>query len=898
MSNQTRTRPTTKVQSDGQPAYLRPKSRSVATPDLVVPNPPSAAVLRPRLFDLLDRGSTDLLTLVCAPAGCGKTALLSSWLAERPKERVGWLSLRRGGGEAIFWAELLEAIQRLVPPSSLLGRLAPPRVATPARFVVQFLNGFAELDEQITLVIDDFHVMHWRGVLDGLEQLLQAAPDSLRLVISTRHDPALPLHLLRASGELTEIRGHDLAFAEPEARELLAGMQVNLVPAEFEVLLDRTEGWAAGLRLFTLSQRNHSSNDMLKSFALDERPATEYLAAEVLARQPDDVREFLLKTSIVERITPQLAEALTDRADSAHELERLVANNLFIDRFDGHPPRYRYHQLFAELLRAEYQLSYRAALPDLHARAARWYFDEGESLEALQHALAADDLELLTQCMIESWFDLFARTDIPLRGDLLATLLKGKVDRSPELSAVVATIEFGAGSTRRAARRVQSASALLPSSADPRAQAIVTFAELLGHSFEGRCSESARLSMELLELSICEPFPPRAAETLRTIALGHLGVAELHLGLHDDAETHLNEAVELSRGADIPYTELGSVGGLAWLEYLRGHFRRAARVARTGVELAETRGLEQTHQASLSYATLAAVEYEWDDLDATQIHARRLAEIAHGTNDRVAKGLSLAIEASLCLTSGGESLALGLQHIRGARAETAQVESPSLRQSIAGLEVRLLTATGERDEAATLIERALRQDPENNALRAVRARLLLAGGDPDAALAELEPTGAAASPVVAVEQAALRSLAYRVKGSQQEMLDAFSETLTLAEPENMRQQLLGLGLGLRDLLSNHLRHKALHRWFAGELVRRLDGNEAGGAMALELLEPLSRRELEVLRYLPTMMSNADIGAELFVSVNTVKTHVKSIYRKLDASRRQEAVRRARQLQLL
>ena len=219
--------------------------------------------------------------------------------------------------------------------------------------MVQLLNGFTQLDEPIVVVIDDFHTVQSVEIASTLDELLRAAPASLRLVLSTRHDPMLPLHLLRASGELTELRARDLAFTPDEARELLDGLGLDVDSQSFATLLVRTEGWPAGLRLFVLSYGDRGDSGVLESLAFDGRPASEYLLAEVLRRQPEDVRDFLLATSIAERFTPDLADAMTGRTDSAQIAERLVADNLFIDRIDTQPPWYRYHNLFAELLRAD-----------------------------------------------------------------------------------------------------------------------------------------------------------------------------------------------------------------------------------------------------------------------------------------------------------------------------------------------------------------------------------------------------------------------------------------------------------------------------------------------------------------------------------------------------------------
>jgi LuxR family transcriptional regulator, maltose regulon positive regulatory protein len=848
---------------------------------------------------VLDRGIGGPLTMVSAPAGFGKTALLSSWLADRQHENVAWLSLRPRRGEAAFWAEYLEAIRRVVPRRSSLARLTPPRVATPAGFVVQLLNGFAELEEPLVIVIDDFHVVHGRGIAGGIEHLLRAAPDAFRLVLSTRHDPLLPVHVLRASGELTELRARDLALTSDEASELLSALELELDPADFKIVLDRTEGWAAGLRLFALSRRARGNGaSPVASLAVDERPAVEYLAAEGLAGQPEDVRAFLLRTSVVDRMTSDLAEALTDRPDSAQVLERLVNENLFIDRLETSPPWYRYHHLFAELLRVELLHLGRSEVPSLHAKAACWYLDQGASLDAVHHALAAGDLEVLTMCMVDSWIELVTQTDGALLDEFLDQVATNQLDASPELGAIAASSEFLKGEVRRGIVRLRKATASWPESPEPRAEAIRTFSELLRARLQGAFSEAATHAEGLLDLARSEPLPAQSAEALEAIALSELGVAELHLGRHEDARLNLEGALQASRQSDVPYSELSSIAALAWAEFTHGRLRRSARLARTAIDLAETRGWDESFKTTLALAALAIVEYEWDDLDSANEHVRQLARAVNNADDRAGRAWAAAIDAVLGLAVGGDAVELGLQRLRGARTDLLAVDSPPLRRFAARIEPRLLAATGNFDQARVLVTGLPADYSYCPGMLATQARIRLMAGDPAGALETLAAPAEVAHPAVGVERAVLRALAYRACGNESEALAALAEALSLAEPEGIRRPLIEGGPVLRDLLARHLRRSASHRWFAAELVRRLEGSGGNGVMPAELLEPLSPREGEVLRYLPTMMSNADIAAELFVSVNTVKTHVKSIYRKLDATRRPDAVRRARQLHLL
>src|SRR5262249_20390525 len=336
------------------------------------------------------------------------------------------------------------------------------------------LNGFAELDEPMVVIVDDFHLVKSREISGAIEQLLRAAPASLRLILSTRHDPPLPLHLLRASGELTELRARDLALTMEEAQELLDGLGVDLEPHVLSLLLEQTEGWAAGIRLFTLAHRTRSRElKLVDAIELDERPASEYLLAEVLRRQPEDVREFLLATSVAGRFTADLADALTGRSDSAHVAEQLVADNIFIERLDTQPPWYRYHHLFAELLEAELRHTAKHRIGELHARAARWHLENRAPLDAVHHALAAGDVELLTLCLVDGWFELVARSDTAFRTELLGRVPDADLDASAPLLAVLASIELINGNTSSGSRRLVRARKLWSADADLSTQAVL-----------------------------------------------------------------------------------------------------------------------------------------------------------------------------------------------------------------------------------------------------------------------------------------------------------------------------------------------------------------------------------------------------------------------------------------
>jgi LuxR family maltose regulon positive regulatory protein len=501
-------------------------------------------------------------------------------------------------------------------------------------------------------------------------------------------------------------------------------------------------------------------------------------------------------------------------------------------------------------------------------------------------------------CLIDGWFELIARTDAAFRSDVLAQIPETDIESSAQLSAVLASADFISGQSRSGARRLDKALKLQSKTSDERLQAILIFAQLLRQTSDGAFREAADLARDLLQRAESGPFLAQAGTTMRAIALSHLGLANVALERLAEAEVHLTEALEAARLADVPYAEVASMGGLAWLELIRGRLRRSARIARAAVDLAAARGWERSSQAALALSALAVVEQEWDDLDAAEGHSRELIETARRADDATARAWSAAIQASLCLAGRGEELELALERLRGAKADVDASESPRLQRSLCALEARLVAADADRDGALELVDKAVAANPASPGLHAVRARLALAAGDAQAALGALNQPADAAYPVVGVEREVLRAVALRATGDEAGALTSIGAALARAEPEGIRRPFLAAGPGVRELLAEHLRKAVSHRWFASELVRRLDGANGTRILPAELLEPLSARESEVLRFLPTMMSNADIASELFVSVNTVKTHVKSIYRKLEVTRRQDAVRRARQLHIL
>jgi LuxR family maltose regulon positive regulatory protein len=431
---------------------------------VMVPPTPAWLVARPRLLDLLTHGAQWLLTLVVAPAGAGKTMLLGCWVRSgQAPGPVAWVSLDRDDNDrARLWAYVLAGLRAsgAVPADGLLGTLVPPRADMADGFPPALVNGLAELPGPVVLVLDDAHELTDPRILADLEFLVRHAPAQLRLVLATRTDPALRLARLRLAGAVTEVRAAELAFSQAEAAELLGGLGTPLPDAEVAALWARTEGWAAGLRLAALSLQHHPDpGGFVAAFSGNDRAVADYLIGEVLDRQPADLRGFLLRTSIAERLTGGLADALTGGRDGVDQLRELERTNAFVVALDPKRIIYRYHQLFAELLRAELDHQHPDEVAELHRRAARWHAADGVAADAIRHALAAEDWDHARDLLVKRQATLYATPTIVW--ELLARLPSDLIRRDPELAMIAAWIRLVAGDLEAAEgyRRLAEANA-------------------------------------------------------------------------------------------------------------------------------------------------------------------------------------------------------------------------------------------------------------------------------------------------------------------------------------------------------------------------------------------------------------------------------------------------------
>jgi LuxR family transcriptional regulator, maltose regulon positive regulatory protein len=900
--------------TDGRAGAPRHAARSggLLATKLVVPLPRWRPVPRPRLLDLLEAGTQRPLTLLAAPPGSGKTVLLALWAASgRAPGRVAWVTVDPGDDDPTrFWAHVLAALREsgAVPPDGPLAGLDPPPKEGVERFLALLINGLAELATPVVLVLDDLHEAAGPGVPAGLRFLLRHGPPQLRLVVATRADPPLSLHRLRVAGRLGEIRAVELAFTPAEAGELLAGLGVDLPDGELEALWKRTEGWVAGLRLAALSLRGHPDpGRFVAEFAGDDRAVAGYLVEEVLARQPAAVQAFLLRTCVAERLSGGLADALTGRDDGDRLLARLERDHAFTVGLGPGRSWYRYHPLFAELLRAELRHGRPDEVPELHRRAATWHAANGLVAEAVRHALAGGDLDGAAGLLTAHWFAMLVDGEQATLRELLGRLPAQRVRKDPELRAVAAIVRLALGELDQADAWLEPAVAAPPKGRrPPRSEAARSLARLLRAELRGDADAALAAGHELLDPPGGEWAQIAGEEDRRALTLCLLGAAELWGDRLDDAAAHLQEGRGLAeRGGHEPLA-LGATSHLALLEAVRGRLGRAAELGHAAAEAARRLGWASP-QLACAELGLAVVACHRDDLAGAFDAVERATRAARTAGDRPVVLASALVQAWLAASGGRQDAVGGLAQLRAALGEAGGRRPPLLLAAATRpIEARLLLAAGDEAGAADLVHGG---GQETAAATLLLARIQLGRGDPATAAATVAPLlGGGATvgwPATPVEAWLLDAVARRKLADHEAAARSLERALDLAAAEGHRRSFFEGGPPVRAMLADHLHRATAHGALAKDLLNGLltqvpaSAAPVGAAPALPApVETLSEREQVVLRYLPSMLSAGEIAAELFVSVNTVKTHIKSIYRKLDANRRWDAVRRARQLHLL
>jgi LuxR family maltose regulon positive regulatory protein len=855
---------------------------------------PSSAPLveRPRLLDLVERGAEGPLTLISAPAGSGKTVLLKEWMASAAgPETIALVRLAREHSDRRgFWLDVLAALARARP--ELSGLAVPGRGRSS---LAPIRDALAKLEAPLRVALDDFHHVGPGRVAADIEWLVEHAPDQLRLVVATRSDPPIRLQRLRVAGRMQEIRASDLAFTPAEANELLAPLE--LPASDIETLWERAEGWAAGLRLAELSLHDHPDpRAFVAGFAGDDRAVTDYLMSEVVSGYDEDTLFFLLRTSIVDRLNGELADALAGGSGGEHSLRELERANGLVEALDSSGTWFRYHPLFGAVLRAELRRRLGDELPALHSAAGVWFARHAQPLEAVRHAVAASDWRLAADVIGAEWLVCVIHGSGAKLRQLASEVPASVVDADAELALAVAGLLLEAGEIERANELLVRAYELAPG-LPPERMRRFTVTSTATALYRARLEGDVAEALSAARLALDERWDRAVAVEVRALTLANLGIAEFWANDHEHALENLHAAAGLALEYGNDFLLFIAESHLAAVDARQGRLTDARGHARTAIQLGERRGWTDLPHMAIAYVALATVHLWWNELD----EAERASELARDALGRSPEPMLPPVVAQLRAwihALRGDPVT-ALEVLRGRESDRGL--PPWLRVTSAMIEAELWLSLGEPARARGSLEAISSIDVSDPAI--TLARLELALGEPDEALRAIagfladgrEPV----MPTSRTEAWAIDAIARDAIHDEPGALRAIERALDLAEPRGYSGAIIRHGAPVRSLLRRRIAKGTAHRAFAGELLAVLE-QEPGARQSNgdPLLEPLSDRELAVLRFLPTMMSNAEIAGEMFVSVNTVKTHLKHIYRKLDVSERRDAVRRGRDLRLL
>ncbi|HEX7267353.1 MAG TPA: LuxR C-terminal-related transcriptional regulator [Streptosporangiaceae bacterium] len=867
---------------------------------------------RPRLIgrgDLLaalDRAVAKKVTIISAPAGSGKTSLLRTW-ADRPGQahRLAVMQVQRAQHDAQqFWLALLSAVRQASAPTS---RTEPP-AATPdfngRAMVDRVLSELADLRGLFILVIDDLHELISPDALAQLTRLLTNLPGDAHAVLATRRDLPLRLQQLRLAGELAEIRAADLRFSERETRELLDASGLALSDAGAALLHQRTEGWAAGLRLAVISLAGHPDPELfVAEFSGSDRTVAEYLIAEMLERQPHDVKDLLLRTSVLDRVNGELAELLTGRQGSERILLALEDANAFVVSLDPERTWFRYHHLFADLLRLELRRALPAEVPGLHRRAADWLIQHGHIADAIRHTQAAGDWPDAARLLADHSFSLTMDGQAQTVRALLQAFPPGAPADNPELALIRAGLNLARGRLDEAAAHLAVAESHAETTTPDRQRRLRVAIASLKLSLATRRGHLASVTEQAKFLD--SPVTGQSDEDialdndLRAVALMNLGTVEASLALAD-AERHLREGAVLARENGRPYLEVRCLAQLAFASRVRP-FATTRRRCQEAIALAERHGWDLEPWIAPALITLAA-NLVWTGEFGEGERWLQRTERALQTDTGPDVRLLVRIVSGM-LQAGRGRRHEALREFSAAEHLGSQLaDSHALASQVTGWLLATQARVGLPGEARASLAALDDERAGSGEVGNARTVICLAEGDPAAALAAVTDALGGTAPVIGyvtlVETYLLAGLAHRELGDQRAAHQAAERALGLAEPDRLVLPFAVTGSG--ELLEALPRHETAHAALLADIRDVIRGSSlaAKDQSSSPPAEKLSPTELRVLRYLPTNLSRPEIASELSLSVNTVNTHVRNIYAKLHARDRSSAVQRARELRLL
>jgi LuxR family maltose regulon positive regulatory protein len=884
-------------------------------------------VSRPRLLERLNEGLHSNLTLISAPAGFGKTTLVSEWVEgiERP---TAWLSLDAGENDlSRFLAYLVAALQTIAANIGewVLGALQSSQPPPTEAILTALLNEITMLPDNFVLVLDDYHVVDAKAVDIALTYLVEHLPPQMHLVIATREDPHLPLVRLRARGQLTELRAADLRFTPSEAAEFLNQvMGLTLSAEDIARLAERTEGWIVGLQLAALSMQGHRDVPVfIRAFAGDHRYIVDYLVEEVLQRQPAPVRSFLLQTSILDRLSGPLCDAVTGQEESNARLEALERGNFFVVPLDDKRQWYRYHHLFAEVLSAHLRVEQPDQIATLHQRASEWYEQHGSAADAIHHALAAEDFERAAGLIELAVPEMHrSKQEATLLGWLKA-LPEELIHFRPLLSVGYAWALLASGELEAAHIRLRDAERWLDTTADTSERALAPPAEMVVVDEEGFRRLPAMIAVyraahaqALGDVSNTVKYARRVLDLLpeedhlgRGAATALLGLASWANGDLEAAHRTFAEGMARVQMAGNISDAISGTIALADIRIAQGRLREAMRTYEHALQLATEQGEPAPRGTADLYVGMSELYREQNDLHAATQHLLRSKELGEHNGLPQNRSRWYVALARIREAQGDLDGALDLLH----EAERLYVRDffPNVRP-VAALVTRVWVAQRRVGEALRWArEQGLEVSDDLSYLREFEhitlARVLLARYKSDRANRSiLETKGLLERLLKAAEEGertgivieilVLQALAHQAQGDIPAALTPLQQALTLAEPEGYVRMFVDEGQSMAVLLEEAAKH-GIAPYYVRQLLASTGKASERTPVKQGLIEPLSERELEVLRLLGTDLNGPEIARELVVSLNTMRTHTKNIYSKLGVNTRQAAVRRAKELDL-
>ncbi len=819
--------------------------------------------------------------------------------------RVAFVSVDRDEQDAQrFWCAVLEAIRS--PARSIDAAQPAVTAALDSDHVAhRVASELVERVEPVVLIVDDLHELRSADALTQLEHLLAILPSSARAVLSSRRDPPIRLHQLRLADEIAEIRAGDLRFTERETRELLAASEIDLSDAGVVALHERTEGWAAGLRLAAISLSAHPDPErFVAGFSGTDRTVAEYLVAEMLERQPSEVQRLLLRTSLVDRLNGELADLLTGRSGSEPMLLELEDANAFVLSLDGRRTWFRYHQLLGDFLRLELRRTLADEVPELHRRAARWFADHGLVVEAVRHMLAAGDRPDAARLVADHSFRWVLDGQAGTIGAVLQAFPDGASADHPDLALAQAANELNQGRLEEAAAQLALAGSHLqgaPPARRRRLSAAIASLRLAMARRSGQFSEVIE-QVSLLDASISDESNQLAlGSELRGVALLNLGIVETWSGRIADAERHLSEGAALAHTIGRPYLEVACRAHLGFPSRLVS-VATARERARQAVALAERYGLEDRPILAPALGAVGGIAVWMGEFDEGERWLSRAFEVAEPHVDP-ATAVLLHLAAGMLHVGRGQHRSALDEFAAAARAQSLLTGVHFLEPRIAGWLAATQARLGMPDEARATLSGSS-TEPERMGMGAVynaHAAICIAERDLAAALDLLrdrELTSPAVPAFVLVEAHLLAGIAHHGLGDRKTAAAAAEAALAAAEPDRLIFPFVMTEAA--ELLDTVPRHETAHGALLADIVDLLRDASAPNTARARLSQPeeLSPSELRVLRYLPTNLTRPDIARELYVSINTVNTHIRNIYSKLGTRDRSSAVERARELRLL